>query len=278
MVSPVPGKAVTTKFKLKGSFWKACGWHTGQDYAAKVGTKVVAARPGIVKHVNYGTAFGSKQVAVVCSDGSEDFYAHMRLRIKSGTRVKAGDKIGEVGSEGNVSGPHLHFERHKVAGKWNCNNIDDPMKSHNYTSPVGVGGTTSMAWYKYSSKPKTHLRLPSDGKYVSMDVTVPAPPVGGKKEDRMIYLNVAPAWKLPTNDPMYSYQTASLRVRWTRAGKVPDPTAYQDFTITPHRKEFLLTHLHWELGEKGRGGKWSVSLVGHTKSALIGTRYSKGAM
>jgi hypothetical protein len=48
--------------------------------------------------------------------------------------VNAGDKVGEVGTEGNVTGPHLHFERHKRAGTWSCSNMDDPMKSH------GAGG------------------------------------------------------------------------------------------------------------------------------------------
>jgi hypothetical protein len=144
MVNPVPGRSVSTAYRKSGVHWKACAWHTGQDYAAPKGTKVVAARAGTVKHVNYGAAFGSKQVAVLCPDGTEDFYAHMCDRVANGTKVTANQKIGAVGSEGNSTGPHLHFERHKVAGKWNCSNMDDPMKSHNSgvsapSSPVGAG-------------------------------------------------------------------------------------------------------------------------------------------
>jgi hypothetical protein len=99
----------------------------------------VAARSGTVKHTSYGSAFGSKQFAIVCTDGTEDFYAHTRTRPSNGTKVLAGAKVAEVGSEGNVTGPHLHFERHKRAGTWNCNNMDDPMKSHN----AGGGGTVA---------------------------------------------------------------------------------------------------------------------------------------
>jgi murein DD-endopeptidase MepM/ murein hydrolase activator NlpD len=104
-----------------------------------VGTPVLAMRDGVANHVNYGSAFGHHQLAVVCSDGTEDFFAHMRQRIADGTRVHAGQKIGEVGVEGNVTGAHLHFERHKHAGHWNCDNMDDPMKSFN----AGGGGAAS---------------------------------------------------------------------------------------------------------------------------------------
>lgn len=131
MVNPVPGYSVTTAYHKTGSMWNACGWHTGQDYAAPQGTRVVAARAGTVKHVNYGSSFGSHQIAVVCSDGTEDFYAHMYRRENHNTRVEAGQWIGYVGTEGNSTGPHLHFERHKVAGSWSCGNMTDPMTSHN---------------------------------------------------------------------------------------------------------------------------------------------------
>lgn len=130
MVNPVPGKSVTTPYKKKGLIWRACGWHTGQDYAAPVGTKVVAARAGRVKHVNYGSAFGNHQVAVQCKDGTEDFYAHMNSRVADGTWVRPNEKVGTVGVEGNVTGPHLHFERHKRHNVWRCDNMLDPMLSH----------------------------------------------------------------------------------------------------------------------------------------------------
>lgn len=131
MTNPVPGYSVSTAYHKTGSNWTACGWHTGQDYAAPEGTKVVAARAGTTRHVNYGSSFGSHQIAVQCDDGTEDFYAHMRYRVGSGVRVEAGAKVGEVGNEGNSTGPHLHFERHTTHNKWSCGVMADPMKSHN---------------------------------------------------------------------------------------------------------------------------------------------------
>lgn len=145
MVSPIPGRPITTPYGKRGSHWSCRrdshgnGIHTGDDIAAPVGTTVVAMRAGTVRHVNYGNAFGRHQVAVVCSDGSEDFYAHMRMRVASGIHVSAGQKIGEVGTEGNVTGPHLHFERHTRQGHWSCDVVTDPKPS--YDSGGGSGGS-----------------------------------------------------------------------------------------------------------------------------------------
>lgn len=143
MVNPVPGKSISTAYGKRGKYWScnatsAGGLHTGADWAAPAGTKVVAARPGVVRYVNYGSAFGSKQVAITGPDGTEDFYAHMRTRVASGKRVKAGDKIGEVGSEGNATGPHLHFERHKKPGSWNCSNHTNPKASIEWSDMTGT--------------------------------------------------------------------------------------------------------------------------------------------
>jgi len=135
-VIPVPDHpGVDTPYGRRGPYWSCDedangnGIHTGTDFAAPVGARVVAARPGYLAHCNHGSAFGNHQVEVRCDDGTRDFYAHMRFRVAPGD-VAAGAKIGEVGAEGNVTGPHLHFERHATAtGGWSCGVVRDPQPS-----------------------------------------------------------------------------------------------------------------------------------------------------
>jgi murein DD-endopeptidase MepM/ murein hydrolase activator NlpD len=137
MVSPVPGYAQGTQFGARGSWWSCDrnaageGIHTGVDYPAPTGTKVVAARPGTVVYTDHGPAFGNHQLEVECGDGTRDFYAHMTARTAgNGSHVDAGDQVGKVGAEGNTSGPHLHFERHSVdSGPWSCAVITNPAPS-----------------------------------------------------------------------------------------------------------------------------------------------------
>ncbi len=135
-MNPVPSNpGVDTPYGRRGSYWSCDrdvhgnGIHTGADFAAPTGTKVVAARPGTVVHSNHGSAFGGHQVDVVCDDGTRDFYAHMRSRTAEGP-IKAGEKVGEIGTEGNSTGPHLHFERHATTyGGWSCSVVRDPQPS-----------------------------------------------------------------------------------------------------------------------------------------------------
>jgi murein DD-endopeptidase MepM/ murein hydrolase activator NlpD len=74
---------------------------------------------------------------ILPGDGTRDFYAHMRSRaVADGAHVDVGQKVGEVDSEGNVTGPHLHFERHNVAtGGWSCSVVVNPQPSIDYKAP-----------------------------------------------------------------------------------------------------------------------------------------------
>lgn len=135
-MNPVPDfPTIDTPYGRRGPYWscdqdaQGNGIHTGADFAAPAGTRVVAARPGTLAWTNHGSAFGNHQVEVRCSDGTRDFYAHLRTRATEGW-IEAGARIGEVGSEGNATGPHLHFERHATTtGPWSCAVVRDPKPS-----------------------------------------------------------------------------------------------------------------------------------------------------
>ena len=147
---PVPGYGVGTPYGARGPYWSCNedangnGIHTGVDYPSPTGTRVVAARGGKVVYCDHGDAFGNHQLEIVPGDGTRDFYAHMTTRTPAnGSHIDAGATVGKVGAEGNVTGPHLHFERHAVSsGGWNCAIIRDPAPSINYQPSGGSGGGT----------------------------------------------------------------------------------------------------------------------------------------
>lgn len=160
MVTPVPNHSVGTPYGKRGSYWSCDedendnGVHTGVDYPAPSGTPVVAARGGTARYCSHGAAFGNWQLEVVCADGTRDFYAHMSGRtVKDGATVQTGQQVGTVGASGNVTGPHLHFERHKVAsGGWSCSVHTDPQPSIAFGSDEMELGDSIALWSPEDNK------------------------------------------------------------------------------------------------------------------------------
>ncbi|WP_291569937.1 M23 family metallopeptidase [Clostridium sp. UBA4548] len=96
--------------------------HKGIDLAANLGTPVEAALDGKVSFSGTLKGYG-KVVKVDHGNGMETIYAHCnKLYVNSGEEVKRGDHIADVGSTGDSTGPHLHFEV-KING-----NPVDPLK------------------------------------------------------------------------------------------------------------------------------------------------------
>lgn len=90
--------------------------HKGIDFAGPYGTRVNAAAAGRVVFSGQATGFGNI-VVIEHRAGFETAYAHLsQLNVEVGDRIGAGYKVGEVGSSGMSTGPHLHFEV-RVNGK-----------------------------------------------------------------------------------------------------------------------------------------------------------------
>ncbi len=101
--------------------WRA---HTGADFAAPKGTRVLAAADGYVTFAGRKNGYGNT-VELRHGGGISTLYAHLSgfsPRVRSGGRVKQGDPIAFVGATGWATGPHLHYE-FKISGVH-----QDPMK------------------------------------------------------------------------------------------------------------------------------------------------------
>ena len=104
MLWPVAGR-VTSRFGLR---WGRR--HTGVDIAAPYGSTIHAAAAGKVTAASWMGGYG-RTIMIGHDNGVVTLYGHTsRLLVRVGQRVERGQAVGRVGSSGNSTGPHLHFE------------------------------------------------------------------------------------------------------------------------------------------------------------------------
>ncbi len=107
-VLPLAGYHLSAGFGQGGPLWEAD--HTGQDFAAPLGTTLVAVGDGVVSSVGDAGAYGLRTV-ITLEDGTEIWYCHQLVALVApGDEVQVGQPIGGLGTSGNSTGPHLHLE------------------------------------------------------------------------------------------------------------------------------------------------------------------------
>ena len=88
--------------------------HSGIDFDGDTGDTIVSAGTGVVTHAGWAPAGYSgygQMVVVDHGNGVSTLYAHLsRIRVIVGQSVAPGDDLGAIGTTGNVTGSHLHFE------------------------------------------------------------------------------------------------------------------------------------------------------------------------
>lgn len=100
---------ITARYGSGGSRWSS-GRHTGLDIAAPTGTSIVASDAGTVSYAGWKGSYGYT-VIINHNNGYETYYAHCsKLLVSVGETVSQGDLIAKVGSTGNSTGAHCHFE------------------------------------------------------------------------------------------------------------------------------------------------------------------------
>jgi murein DD-endopeptidase MepM/ murein hydrolase activator NlpD len=107
---PVYGK-ISSVYGMRGR-----RFHHGVDIRARRGTKVYAAGTGVVEFAGRQGGYGN--LIIVKHNKIKTAYAHLdSIDVEVGQKVAGNTIIGEVGSTGNSSGPHLHFEIRSLADK-----------------------------------------------------------------------------------------------------------------------------------------------------------------
>lgn len=107
-VAPVETYQLSAGFGSGGDRW--VNRHTGQDFAVPIGTPVRAVGAGRVVSVSCAGAFGI-EIVIQHPGGYYTQYAHLAaVAVDQGERVDTGQWIGQSGTTGNSTGPHLHFE------------------------------------------------------------------------------------------------------------------------------------------------------------------------
>ena len=113
MKTPINGARLSSSFGMRKHPIDGYNkMHRGTDFAAPMGTPIMASGSGIIKRARW-CGGGGNCIKIKHNSTFETVYAHMKnfaRGIKEGVRVKQGQIIGYVGSTGKSTGPHLHYE------------------------------------------------------------------------------------------------------------------------------------------------------------------------
>ena len=129
MKTPINGARLSSSFGMRKHPIDGYNkMHRGTDFAAPMGTPIMASGSGIITRARW-CGGGGNCIKIKHNSTYETIYAHMKgfaRGIKEGLRVKQGQIIGYVGSTGKSTGPHLHYEVVKNGKKINSQKLKLP--------------------------------------------------------------------------------------------------------------------------------------------------------
>ena len=108
---PMPSAPITSRYGARmDPFLHRLAMHAGIDFKAPTGSPARATAPGKVTIAAYTKGYGN-MVEIDHGGGVSTRYAHLsRLMVKPGAYVDTGTIVGQTGSTGRSTGPHLHYE------------------------------------------------------------------------------------------------------------------------------------------------------------------------
>ncbi|MDH6232838.1 murein DD-endopeptidase MepM/ murein hydrolase activator NlpD [Mesorhizobium soli] len=111
IANPAPGRPVSSTFGVRPDpILGTPALHSGMDFRAPSGSAARATAPGTVVKAGWNGGYG-RMVEIDHGFGFSTRYAHLsRIDVKEGQKVSLGEVVGEVGTTGRSTGPHLHYE------------------------------------------------------------------------------------------------------------------------------------------------------------------------
>nr|WP_275590270.1 phage tail tape measure protein [Mammaliicoccus sp. P-M59] len=188
------GQSIVAGWKKTAPFGKYYGTNTphyGVDYAANSGAPIRASRSGIVLSSGWSNYGGGNQVVIYSPELNKTFtYMHMLsdLRVKKGQQVQAGQQIGRMGSTGNSSGTHLHFQVNEGKG-------------------FTAAGTSFTGWNR-AINPEPYLKIAGSNKSLSSLMSASAVS-GSVSADYVNDLNAAEEQRLAQIEAIINEQNAA---------------------------------------------------------------------
>lgn len=133
---------VTCEYKRKGSW--ACGWHTGIDLTGS--DTIYGTCDGTVTKIGWDNSYGN-YITVQAPDGKFHWFCHLsKVTCSVGQKISRTTQIGVMGSTGNSTGKHLHFEIRNSS-----NAYADNSNPADYTGIPNVVGRYNSSNYQISS-------------------------------------------------------------------------------------------------------------------------------
>jgi murein DD-endopeptidase MepM/ murein hydrolase activator NlpD len=140
LVHPLRGSIITQNFYEESAAYLQFGFsaHNGTDFGGVVaGTPILAMADGVIFRAEFDAGYGNHVLIAHDQKGCYSLYAHCsELLAIIGASVGAGEAIGLLGSTGNSSGPHLHFEIRKM----------NPDGSYSEGTPMPKGRLDPRTW------------------------------------------------------------------------------------------------------------------------------------
>ncbi|QEN06163.1 LysM peptidoglycan-binding domain-containing protein [Thiospirochaeta perfilievii] len=111
--SPLNSPIITSEFgNRENPYTGNTEFHSGLDFRASIGTKVLSPYDGEINNIGYSEFYGNYLIIKHPNGYSSHYYHLNRVILKVGDKLKKGDLVATTGNSGKSTGPHLHFEIH----------------------------------------------------------------------------------------------------------------------------------------------------------------------